>query len=306
MFKAGETMIKTYDLCKYYGDITAVDTVNLSIEEGEIFGFLGPNGAGKTTVVSMLSTLLHPSSGTATVNGFDILTNPLKVRQNIAVVSQRIRLDFDLTVKENLKFYAGLYKMNNFYERFNRIVEDFDLVPFISRKVSTLSRGLMRKVEIARCFLSEPRVLFLDEPTAGLDPKARKKFLEKIRSTVKTKGITVFITTHILTEAETLCDRIGLLDNGKIVLMGTVDDLMDTVTEKIVEVTLRSPSPGMSKMYEDELFFEYHSTYMFEHHTSLLDDIRQFCHSKEIHIEKLELRHTNLEDVFIKYTGRTL
>ncbi len=300
-------MIKTYNLCKYYGETVAADNVNLSIEKGEIFGFLGPNGAGKTTVVSMLSTLLQPSSGTAAICGFDILQEPLKVRQHIAVVSQRIRLDFDLTVKENLLFYAGLYKVKNFEERLKKIAEDFDLVPLMNRKISTLSGGLMRKVEIARCFLSSPRVLFLDEPTAGLDPKARKKFLEKIRSVVKTKGITVFITTHILTEAETLCDRIGLLDNGEIVLMGTLHTLMDTITENIVEVTVSSPSPTMSRKYKDEIFFEYQGTYMIEQmNDALLDEIREFCREKGIQIDSMVLRHANLEDVFIKHTGRKL
>lgn len=300
-------MINTYNLSKSYKDTVAVDKVNLSIEKGEIFGLLGPNGAGKTTVVSMLCTLLQPSNGTATISGFDILKEPLKVRQHIAVVSQRVRLDFDLTVKENLLFYAGLYKVNHPEEQFNHIVNDFDLTPFINKKISTLSGGLMRKVEIARCFLSSPRVLFLDEPTAGLDPKARRKFLEKVRAVVKTEGITVVITTHILTEAETLCDRIGLLDNGKIVLIGSLPTLMDTISETVIEVKVSSPSPFLSRKLKDEIFFEYQGTYMIEQmNDALLDEIREFCRLKGIQIDSMVLRHANLEDVFIKHTGRKL
>lgn len=300
-------MIETYNLCKHYGAIIAVNKVNLSITKGEIFGFLGPNGAGKTTTVSMLTTLLRPTSGTAQICGFDILKEPLMVRQNISVVSQRIRLDFELTVKDNLLFYAGLYNVKNPAERVNQVAKDFDLAPLINRKVSTLSGGLMRKVEVARCFLSHPRVLFLDEPTAGLDPKARKQFLEKIRSIVKLKGITVFITTHILTEAETLCDRIGLLDKGEIVLMGTLKSLMSHITEYVIEINLKSSCPLIDKKYGDAIFFEYEGTYILAQvRDTLFDEIHEFCSLKGINIENMSIRHANLEDIFIKYTGRKL
>lgn len=303
----GDPMIETYNLCKRYKDITAVNNLNLSVAKGEIFGFLGPNGAGKTTTVSMLTTLLKPISGTAKICGFDILKEPHKVRQNIAVVSQKARLDFELTVKENLLFYAGLYHVKNPIEKINQVAEDFDLTPLINRKVSTLSGGLMRKVEVARCFLSQPCVLFLDEPTAGLDPKARKQFLEKIRSMVKSKGITVFITTHILTEAETLCDRIGLIDKGEVVLIGTLESLMNHITEYVIEVNLESPCTLLSSKFADAIFFEYEGIYLLSKmRDTLFDELHEFCSLKGIHIETISIRHSNLEDIFITYTGRKL
>lgn len=297
-------MIKTYNLCKHYGDIPAVDSLTLSVPKGEIFGFLGPNGAGKTTTVCMLTTLLKPTSGTAEICGFDIGKEPQKVREHIAVVSQKVRLDFDLTVKENLKFYAGLYKVGNL-QRISEIAQSFDLLPLLDRKVSTLSGGLMRKVEIARCFLSHPDVLFLDEPTAGLDPKARKQFLGKIKSLVKERSITVFITTHILTEAETLCDRIGLLDRGKIVLNDTVGSLLKRITPTVIEVNLKEPCPSLTE-YGDAVFFEYEGNYLIENSDNMFDEIREFCLSKNITITSMVLRNSNLEDIFIKYTGRKL
>lgn len=297
-------MIETYNLCKRYGDIAAVDNLTLSVKKGEIFGFLGPNGAGKTTTVCMLTTLLKPTSGTATICGADIIKESQKVRENIAVVSQRVRLDYDLTVRENLQFYAGIYRVQ-YPERITDISQDFDLLPLMDRKVSTLSGGLMRKVEIARCFLSHPQVLFLDEPTAGLDPKARKQFLGKVRSLVKERGITVFITTHILTEAETLCDRIGLLDKGEIVLIDTVESLLTRITPTIIEVNLTAPCPSLKENYNDAIFFEYEGNYLIENH-DLFDEIREFCLSRRIKINSMILRNSNLEDIFIKYTGRRL
>jgi len=297
-------MIKTYNLCKHYGDIPAVDSLTLYVPKGEIFGFLGPNGAGKTTTVCMLTTLLKPTSGTAEICGFNMEKEPQKVREHIAVVSQKVRLDFDLTVKENLKFYAGLYKVRN-PQRISEIAHSFDLLPLLDRKVSTLSGGLMRKVEIARCFLSHPDVLFLDEPTAGLDPKARKQFLGKIRSLVKERAITVFITTHILTEAETLCDRIGLLDRGKIVLNDTVTSLLKLITPTVIEVNLKEPCPSLIE-YSDAVFFEYEGNYLIENSDNMFDEIREFCLSKNITITSMVLRNSNLEDIFIKYTGRKL
>lgn len=295
-------MIETKNLCKRYKDITAVDNLTISIEKGEIFGFLGPNGAGKTTTVCMLTTLLSPTSGTASVCGYDIVKESQKVRENIAVVSQRTRLDFYLTVRENLQFYAGLYKVPN--EKIIKTGQEFDILPIMDKKVSTLSGGLMRKVEIARCFLSHPQVLFLDEPTSGLDLKARKTFLGKIKSVVKKRGITVFITTHILTEAETLCDRIALMDRGRVILMDSVESLMKGVSPNVIEVTLAEACPPLEKTYGDAILFQYEGDYLIEN-GDLFDEIRDFCLSKGV-IKSIRIRNSTLEDIFIKYTGRRL
>ncbi len=297
-------MIAVHNLCKKYKDQVAVDDLTLSIDRGEIFGFLGPNGAGKTTTVRMLTTLLQPTKGTAEVCGYDILKNSQKVRESIAVVGQRVRLDVDLTVEENLRFYAGLYQVKD-RQRITQAAQEFDLLPLMKKKVSTLSGGLMRRVEIARCFLSSPQALFLDEPTTGLDPRARKQFLWKVRSLVKEKGITVFITTHILTEAETLCDRIGLIDKGKIVLTGTVASLMECITPMIIELHLKVPSPLVETAFCDDIYFAYEGDYLLETHDTF-DRVREFCLSHQIVYESIVLRKANLEDIFIKYTGGRL
>jgi ABC-2 type transport system ATP-binding protein len=209
-----------------FGSIPALAQLDLDVRAGEFFGFLGPNGAGKTTTVHLLATLLRPSRGTAHVAGFDVVRQDLSVRRSIGLVFQETTLDRDLTVEENLRFAARLWNLPDAHAR-SRIavlLRQFGLEARRGDPVRALSGGLRRAADIARGILHEPRVLFLDEPTAGLDPRARRSLWELIRGLRQASGLTVFLTTHYVEEAEP-CDRVAVLDRGRLVALGTPADL---------------------------------------------------------------------------------
>src|SRR5258708_22561390 len=212
-----EAVIKASGLDKRYGQVEAVRGIDLAVGHGEIFGFLGPNGAGKSTTISILCTLLTPSAGSAKVAGIDVVQDPARVRQRIGLVFQDPSLDDMLTGRENLEFHAWLYGVPT-SERNKRIDEMLALLQLTDRarsQVKTYSGGMKRRLEIARRMLHHPQVLFLDEPTLGLDPQTRKKIWEYLHAVRKREGITVFMTTHYMDEAE-YCDRIAIIDQGQI------------------------------------------------------------------------------------------
>ena len=213
-------------LGKDFGPVHALDHLDLEVREGEFFGFLGPNGAGKTTTVHLFATLLAPSRGGARVAGHDIVRESLRVRRSIGLVFQETTLDRDLTVGENLRFAARLWDLPRRLAepRIDRLLRQFGLGERRHDPVRALSGGLRRAVDIARGILHEPRVLFLDEPTAGLDPRARRSLWELIRGLREASGVTVFLTTHYVEEAEP-CDRVAVLDQGRLVALGTPADL---------------------------------------------------------------------------------
>jgi ABC-2 type transport system ATP-binding protein len=215
------------DLTKKFGKIIAVDNVSLSIQEGEVFGLLGQNGAGKTTIIHMLATLLKPTSGTAEINGYDIIKDPSKVRKNIGIVFQAPSSDDMLTGFENLKIHSYLYGVSSEL-RINRINELLKLVGLYERKddiVKKYSGGMRRRLEIARGLIHKPKVIFLDEPTLGLDPNSRKSMWNYIQKLVKEEKITIILTTHYMEEADVLCDRIGFINKGKIIAIDTPEQL---------------------------------------------------------------------------------
>jgi len=217
-------VIETHNLCKYFGKILAVKDLNIRIKEGEIFGLLGPNGAGKTTIISILTTLLLPTKGVAKVNGFNIIKEPKKIRASIGVVFQNSVLDDELTVLDNLNFYAGLYKIKDK----TRIKEILDLLGLSNNektKVENLSFGMKRKLEIGKSLLHYPKVLFLDEPTLGIDPKTRRKVWDYILDLNKNKKMTIFLATNYMEEAEFLCKRIGIINNGEMLFLGKKEKL---------------------------------------------------------------------------------
>jgi len=223
-------VIEVEELSKKYGELLAVDKVSFGVEEGEVFGFLGPNGAGKTTTISMLCTLLTPTSGKAMVNGFDVVKQRSKVRESIGLVFQDSTLDEYLTAEQNLKFHAYAYKLDK-TEREHRMKELLELVELSERrknKVSTFSGGMKRRLELARGLLHSPRVLFLDEPTQGLDPQNRRHIWDHIHNLRRKNNLTIFLTTHYMDEAEN-CDRITIIDHGRIIAMDTPDKLKDSV-----------------------------------------------------------------------------
>ena len=220
-------MISIKNLTKKFDSIVAVDNVSLDICEGEVFGLLGQNGAGKTTIIHMLATLIKPTSGTALINGYDIIKNSSKVRKNIGIVFQAPSSDDMLTGFENLKIHSYLYSVPSEL-RIKRINELLKLVGLYERKddiVKKYSGGMRRRLEIARGLIHKPKVMFLDEPTLGLDPNSRKSMWDYIQKLVKEEKITIILTTHYMEEADTLCDRIGFINKGKIIAIDTPQQL---------------------------------------------------------------------------------
>jgi ABC-2 type transport system ATP-binding protein len=217
-------------LGKDFGSIRALDHLDLEVREGEFFGFLGPNGAGKTTTVHLLATLLRPSRGTARVAGHDVVGDSLQVRRSIGLVFQETTLDRDLTVEENLRFAARLWDLPNrvALPRIDQLLGQFGLLDRRRDLVRTLSSGMRRALDVARGILHEPRVLFLDEPTAGLDPRVRRSLWDMIQALRRASGLTVFLTTHYVEEAEP-CDRVAILDRGRRVALGTPVELKRAV-----------------------------------------------------------------------------
>jgi ABC-2 type transport system ATP-binding protein len=237
--------IEVKELTKIFDKtVKAVDGISFNVKEGEILGFLGPNGAGKTTTLNMLSTLLRPSSGTATINGHDILTEADAVRRSIGYVFQDTTLDIDLTGRENLDFHGRLYGLNR-NARQQRIKELLELVQLTDRAdnlVKTYSGGMKRRLEIARGLLHHPKVLFLDEPTLGLDPQTRRSIWEHILNLNQEKNVTIILTTHYTEEADYLCKRILIIDFGKVVVLDTPDNLKARLEGDIVTLLFKNPA----------------------------------------------------------------
>ncbi len=235
-----EFAIETINLTRKYGELTAVDNLNIQVKEGEIFGLLGPNGAGKTSTISMLSTTLKPTSGTALVNGYDILKYPNNVRKSIGVVFQETTLDERLTGKENLEMHSRLYKIPNAVRqtRINEVIGLVELEDRADNLVATYSGGMKRRLEIARGLVHHPKVLFLDEPTLGLDPQTREHVWEYIRKLAQKEKMTIILTTHYMEEADLLCNRIAIVDYGRVIAMDTPDNLKSNLGESniILEV----------------------------------------------------------------------
>lgn len=229
--KTRPAIIETLQLTKHFGDFVAVEDISLTVGSGEIFGLIGPNGAGKSTLVKMLTTLLPPTSGTAQVAGFDIRRQPGQVRRRIGYIPQLLSADGTLTGYENLLLSARLYLLPQ-HERQARIAAALammDLTEAADRQVSTYSGGMIRRLEIAQSMLHEPAVLFMDEPTVGLDPVARNAVWVHVKELRDRLGMTILITTHMMEEADLLCDRIGILHNGRLQEVGTPQELKDHV-----------------------------------------------------------------------------
>ena len=227
--------ISIHSLTKSYGDLTALDSFNLEVGQGSIFGLLGPNGAGKTTLIRILTTLMRQSSGDATIEGYDILQSGQEIRRIIGVVSQENSLDRYLTARENLELHARLHGMERrlYAPRIDELLALMGLSGRQKDFPDTFSGGMQRRLVIARALVHQPRVLFLDEPTTGLDPQSRRAVWEYIRSLAG--KMTIFLTTHYLEEAEQLCDRIAIMDHGKLIAIGSTQELKDRYQERTLE-----------------------------------------------------------------------
>lgn len=231
-------IIEVKSLGKKFGDLEAVKNISFEVKEREIFGFLGPNGAGKTTTINMLCTMLKPSHGTASVNGYSIINSPNEVRKSIGIIFQENTLDEKLTANENLLLHCRFYRVPK-KERETRIKESLNIVELSDKRnkiVETFSGGMKRRLEIARGLLHYPKVLFLDEPTLGLDPQTRAHVWEFILKLKEKAGITMFLTTHYMEEAE-ICSRVAIIDYGKLIALDTPDELKSRVGGDIIEIS---------------------------------------------------------------------
>ncbi|MFQ6087257.1 MAG: ATP-binding cassette domain-containing protein, partial [Candidatus Bathyarchaeia archaeon] len=242
-------IIETHNLTKNFGKLVAVDHVSFSVQEGEIFGFLGPNGAGKTTTINMLTTLLKPTEGSATVAGYDIEKQEDKVRSVVGLVPQELTVDEDLTGMENMVLQARLYHvpMSVAKQRIKEVLSLLGLADAANRKVETYSGGMRKRLELAEGLIHYPKVLFLDEPTLGLDVQTRVMMWEYIRKLRNEQKITMFLTTHYMEEADALCDRIAIIDYGRIIALGTPQELKESLGGDIVEITLASDKDDITE-----------------------------------------------------------
>jgi ABC-2 type transport system ATP-binding protein len=232
-----ENIIEVKNLTKKFKDFVAVDDISFFVEKGQTFAFLGPNGAGKTTTIKMLTTLLHPDSGQIKINGFNPAHEQYKARESFGIVFQDPSLDDELTAYENMDFHGMLYKVSK-KDRVLRIEQLLKFVELWDRKndlVKHFSGGMKRRLEIARGFIHKPKILFLDEPTIGLDPQTRNHIWSYIKKINKEEGITVFLTTHYMEEADKICDKIAIIDHGKIVALGTSQELKNKTNTKTLE-----------------------------------------------------------------------
>jgi ABC-2 type transport system ATP-binding protein len=312
--RAAAKAIETKDLLKRYENVEAVKGINLEIEEGELFGLLGPNGAGKTTTISMLCTIVKPTSGSARVYGHDIKKEPDTVRGLIGIVFQDPSLDDNLTGRENLDFHGRLYKVPR-SEIENRITEVLKLVE-LSDKADTIvkkySGGMKRRLEIARGLLHHPKVLFLDEPTLGLDPQTRRHIWEYIERLNREQRITMILTTHYMEEADQLCDRIAIIDHGQIVALDTPENLKHDVGGDVVIMTVPDGSAALkTKLEQLDLVKSAQQVdgvlrLSVDNGETAIPIFMDAARQAGIRVLSISLHEPTLEDIFIKYTGREI
>lgn len=298
-------MIKIRSLVKKYGNHIAVDNLTLDINENEVFGLLGSNGAGKTTTIHMLATLLKPSSGSATVNGYDIVCQPAKVRSSIGIVFQAPSSDDMLTGYENLQLHSMLYSIPR-HTRKQRIDEVLNLVGLTERRhdqVKTYSGGMRRRLEIARGLLHKPKVMFLDEPTLGLDPASRETMWKYIRRLVREEKMTVILTTHYMEEADILCDRIGIIDKGRIVALDTPKGLKAGLGGDIIRIKTRNNSDKISQL-DFVHKVEQNDGFLVISVNNAKRDLPMLL--RHVEAEIVEFASPTLNDVFIHLTGRNI
>jgi ABC-2 type transport system ATP-binding protein len=281
-----EGIIVTEKLTKKYGEISAVEDLNLTVYSGEIFGFLGPNGAGKTTTIRVLTTLTKPTSGSAWVDGFDVVKEPDRVKKVIGVVQQHISLDRDLTVKENMEFHARLHHLGS-SERRRRIAELLDyagLTDQANRIVDDLSGGMKKRVMIIHSLIHRPKLLFLDEPTVGLDAQTRRRVWDLIRR-LNLDGTAIFLTTHYIEEAEALCRRVGVIHQGRLIALGKPLELRQRLGLVTVETLVNNKDT--------------HYQYFPDRATAT-----SYVQSLPPEVKTIIIRESNLEDIFVELTGQ--
>jgi len=306
-------IITTSNLTKKYNKLTAVDNVSFSVVKGEIFGFLGPNGAGKTTTIKMLTTLLNPTNGSAKISDFDIIENRDKVRKNIGVVFQEPALDTELTGGENLDYHARMYAISR-DKRKERIDAVLKLVDLGDKKdiiVKNYSGGMKRRLEIARGLMHYPNVLFLDEPTLGLDAQTRRAIWKYVKKMNKEEGTTIFLTTHYMDEADYLCDRVGIIDRGKILVIDTIENLKNSIGNDVITLSCSNITTLKKRLEKEKWIHNIKShdsnlTLGVEKGDEKIPLIIEISQSEKIKIKSISVRKPTLDDVFLDFTGGTI
>jgi len=307
--------VEVDNLSKYFGDFCAVNGLSFNVEHGEVFGLLGPNGAGKSTLIRMLTTLVPPTSGTARINGFDVINEANDVRQCIGVIPQAMTTDLDLSANENMSIFAKLYGLPRRRRRqiIGELLEAVDLGQWADKQVKNFSGGMRRRLEIARGLVHEPKIFFLDEPTTGLDPVSRVGVWDMLERLRRERDLTILITTHYMDEADKLCDRIAIVDHGNLVALDSPLKLKASIPGKnILEVSFSDVPPGWTETLDglpevaevraDDHVFRISSNNGPRTTVELMEAARR----AGITVVSLSVQSTTLDDVFVHYTGRQL
>lgn len=306
--------IKVDNLTKRFDEVVAVDHISFTVDAGELFGLLGPNGAGKTTVINMLSTLLKPTSGYGAVAGFDISKSKDDVRRSIGVVFQETALDIKLTGRENLEFHAMMYGMGK-EERRKRIKEVLELVELTEKEsvwVEKYSGGMKRRLEIARGLIHKPKVLFLDEPTLGLDTQTRRHIWDYIKKLNKEGEVTIILTSHYMEEADFLCDRVAIMDNGKFVASDSPEKLKDILGGDVVSMEIEGDLESLMGQLKSLEWIETSTKHgevlilTMEKGERRIPQLINVAQKNGVNVTCVHLRKPSLEDVFLHFTGRTI
>lgn len=307
--------VETRSLSKSFGIVDAVNDISFAVESGEIFGFLGPNGAGKSTTIMILTTLLKPTSGQALVSGFDVVTQPKQVRQSIGYVQQESTVDEYLTGRENLLLQARLNHIpkDQINKRIDDVLELIELSDKQNDPVVTYSGGMRKRLDIAGGLLHRPKVLFLDEPTVGLDIQTRRKIWEYIKKIHKEFDMTIFLTTHYMEEADQLCDRIGIIDHGKIQIIDSPENMKSAMGNEIISLTFENGNSEdfLLQLRKIDLIKKINKdnhklTIFASKGTEIIPKIFQISSDLQIKIISISLTQPTLDDVFISYTGREI
>jgi len=305
--------IETTDLTKRFKSLIAVDKVNIKVDQGEIFGLLGPNGAGKSTFISMLCTILKPSSGTAKVEGYDIVHEAADVRRSIGIVFQDPSIDDKLTGMENMELHADLYDVPRdvMHSRIEEVLKLVELEDRASSLLNTYSGGMRRRLEIARSLIHYPRVLFLDEPTLGLDPQSRDHIWSYIKDLKKRENITIILTTHYMEEADKLCDRIAIIDKSKIITMDTPQNLRSELAGETIIIesknnNLLSEKIAEAKLVDNIIKTDKELNLIVKNAHTTLARIVELAVSSGVYIDNIAIREPDLNDVFMYFTGREI
>ena len=311
----GEAILVDH-ITKKYGDFTAVDDVSFTVRQGEIFGLLGPNGAGKSTLIRMMTTLLPITAGRALINGFDVAKQPDNARQCMGVIPQALTSDIDLTVEENLNIYAKLYDVpaKERQQSIDELLELVDLTKWRDAQTKTLSGGMRRRLEIARGLVHHPKIFFLDEPTTGLDPVSRVAVWEMLGNIKAKRQLTILITTHYMDEADRLCERIAIVDHGKLVALDTPMALKASVPgSNVIEAQFANPPADWEQRLhnlDDVTSVKHEGAGMYRVLTGngsrTTTELVEMAVQAGVPVKSLSVQNTTLDDVFVHYTGRHL